>query len=212
VSDDPVSDEESSDEESSDDSSGGISEAGRPVRILFVCTANRVRSPLAEVVLRAHAERMALPVEARSAGELEDGLPASDEMVWAAKRLGHDLSGHLSTRLTDELVRWPDLIVTMTGMQVVDLVGVAVDLMPRTITLREWAQASDEHPLSDWTPQGVTDWVAPLTQRSINDLLSGQHDVEDPIGRPRRHFRRTAREIHELLAICLRVTESSAAS
>jgi protein-tyrosine-phosphatase len=194
------------------DGADGGNEANRAVRILFVCTANRVRSPFAEAVMRTHAQRMALPVEVRSAGELQEGLPATDEMVWAAKRLGHDLTGHLSTRLSDELVRWPDLIVTMTGMQVVDLVGVAVDLMPRTITLREWAQATEDHPLSDWTPQGVTDWVAPMTQRPINDLLSGQHDVEDPIGRPRRHFRRTAQEIDNLLATCLQVTESSGAS
>jgi protein-tyrosine-phosphatase len=84
-------------------------------RLLFVCTGNTCRSPLAEVITRrALAERGWGGVEVRSAGvATHAGLPASEGALRSGARHGLDLSGHRTNALTPELVEWADLILTM---------------------------------------------------------------------------------------------------
>lgn len=84
-------------------------------RILFVCTGNTCRSPLAEAIARREAARSSLEGwEWRSAGTLAvSGGPASAGAREAAR--SHDLSleEHRSRPLTAELVEWADLVVCM---------------------------------------------------------------------------------------------------
>lgn len=84
-------------------------------RILFVCTGNTCRSPMAAAIARAAMESRGWShVEVRSAGvSAVDGLPASGGAVRAAGSRGIDLAGHQSSFLTEALVRWADLILTM---------------------------------------------------------------------------------------------------
>lgn len=187
--------------EPASESPGSASGAtGRP-RFLFVCTANRVRSPLAAAVARRHLQRLGIDAQVRSAGFLQSGLAADTEMVAVADKLGLDLRDHLSTSLDVELLEGSDVIVAMTGEHVLDLVGISPDCRPRTLTLREWAAASEAgHPVRGWERAELRRWAAEVTERSLGLLLSGELDVADPVGRPRRHYRRTATEIEALLA------------
>lgn len=173
------------------------------VRLLFTCTANRVRSPFAAALARRTVESADLPVLIRSAGQLDSGRRAMDDMVDAARRVGVDLTSHRSTQLTAELVEDCDLIVTMAGQHVVDMAGLTPAAASRTVTLKEWAAATESgRPLTEWTRDAVARWAARTTQRRLDVLLSGELDVEDPIGRSRRHYRKAATEIEELLALC----------
>lgn len=85
-------------------------------RVLFVCSGNTCRSPLAErLTLRAAAGRGFDEMEVRSAGTFAGrGAPASSGAVLAARRRDLDLSGHRSTPLGPDLVEWADLVVAMT--------------------------------------------------------------------------------------------------
>jgi protein-tyrosine-phosphatase len=89
--------------------------AQRPLRLLFVCSGNTCRSPLAEVIaLRAGTEKGTQEMEVRSAGtSTTAGLDASDGALRAAKRHGLSLESHSSTPLSREAVDWADLILTM---------------------------------------------------------------------------------------------------
>lgn len=85
--------------------------------VLFVCTGNLCRSPMAAALLRA---RLAQDPARRdwqvlSAGVwTEDGLPASSGAVAAMAERGVDLGGHRSRRVTERLVQEADLILGMT--------------------------------------------------------------------------------------------------
>ncbi len=84
-------------------------------RILFVCTGNICRSPLAEALLkRALHERSVEEVSVESAGTgAWDGAPASEGAYLVALERGLDLSGHRARLLTRELVEDAAMILTM---------------------------------------------------------------------------------------------------
>ena len=85
--------------------------------VLFVCTGNTCRSPMAEAMLRqALAARGLDQVTVSSAGTgAWDGAPVSEGAYLVGLENGLDLSGHRARLLTRELVRGADLILVMSG-------------------------------------------------------------------------------------------------
>lgn len=84
-------------------------------RVLFVCTGNICRSPLAEVLLRREIESRGLDdLEVMSAGTgAWDGAPASEGAYLVALEHGLDLSSHRARLLAREQVQQADLVLTM---------------------------------------------------------------------------------------------------
>jgi protein-tyrosine phosphatase len=83
--------------------------------VLFVCTANMCRSPLAQAIAAERAERRGLhELRFESAGRKTlDGRSATDDAVAVAREHGLDLGGHRSRLLTSELVGQADLVVAL---------------------------------------------------------------------------------------------------
>lgn len=98
-----------------------------PMRVLFVCTGNTCRSPIAEILAKEAAELRGLDgVEFRSAGVHTDpGLSASKGALDVAKTHGLSLEHHASSVLTQELVEWAQWVFSMGPghLQVVELMG-----------------------------------------------------------------------------------------
>ena len=84
-------------------------------RILFVCTGNTCRSPLAEGIARKIlSESQRSDVEAASAGtDAWDGGAATDEALLVGIERGLDIGTHKSRKLTREIVRDANLILAM---------------------------------------------------------------------------------------------------
>lgn len=87
-----------------------------------MCSGNTCRSPLAEVLARAEAQRLGLSeVESRSAGTFAwPGQPAAVNGTLVARDHGLDLSGHASAQLDFELLAWADLTLGMTSGHVAE--------------------------------------------------------------------------------------------
>jgi protein-tyrosine-phosphatase len=88
---------------------------GTTYNILFVCTGNTCRSPMALALARDAVARRGLPnVALASAGiAAAAGEPAADNARAAVAELGLNLDEHRATQLTVEQVRWADLILAM---------------------------------------------------------------------------------------------------
>lgn len=85
-----------------------------PHRLLFVCTANICRSPMAEALALMYAEDRNWWVEAKSAGTAAmTGQPAAPNSQKAIREVGGNLDAHQSQPVTDELVAWADRILVM---------------------------------------------------------------------------------------------------
>lgn len=85
------------------------------MRVLFVCTGNTCRSPMAAgIARRLAAARGLTDVEFASAGTgAAADTPATDGALLVSMEQGVDLAGHRSRPLTPDLVAQSDLILTM---------------------------------------------------------------------------------------------------
>ncbi|HUQ18559.1 MAG TPA: low molecular weight protein arginine phosphatase, partial [Gemmatimonadaceae bacterium] len=86
------------------------------MRILFVCSGNTCRSPLAEAIARRMlAETGREDVIVESAGTSAwDGSPASDGAILIGVERNLDLAQHRARRLTPEMVEASDLVFVMS--------------------------------------------------------------------------------------------------
>lgn len=88
---------------------------GTTYNLLFVCSGNTCRSPMAEAIARGSLEERGWThVDVRSAGTgAVPGMMASPEAVEVAREHGLELARHASQPLTAELIDWADLVLVM---------------------------------------------------------------------------------------------------
>jgi RpiB/LacA/LacB family sugar-phosphate isomerase len=106
--------------------------------ILFICTGNVCRSPMAEAMFR-HAVRGRGEFRIFSAGlGAVDGQPPTPHSVRAMRELGVDISAQRSRMLTADLVRSADIILGMTHSHADTIALLYPAAAEKTFLLREF--------------------------------------------------------------------------
>ena len=119
------------------------------MQLLFVCTGNTCRSPLAEGIARAYIAQRQIPdLYVQSAGTSAwPGSPASDGSLLVAIEHDIDLSGHRAQALTAPLVAASDLILTMGPSHLEH--AEAMGGRGRSWMLSAFVDAAQARPISD---------------------------------------------------------------
>ncbi len=119
--------------------------------ILFVCTGNVCRSPMAEGIFRQVVEGREDYVALSAGLGAMDGLPPTPHAVEALKEMGIDISGLRSRPLTAELVRQADYIFCMTHSHIDMVTALYPQAAEKTFLLREFDERPDtcEKDISD---------------------------------------------------------------
>ncbi len=128
--------------------------------ILFVCTGNICRSPMAEGLFRHAIRGRGEEYRVLSAGVgAVDGQPPSAHAVRALKELNIDISRQRSRMLTAELVNHADYIFGMTHGHVDAVTLLYPQASEKTFLLREFDETLD------------------IYEKDISDPIGGSYDI-----------------------------------
>ncbi|MGH8248739.1 MAG: RpiB/LacA/LacB family sugar-phosphate isomerase, partial [Gammaproteobacteria bacterium] len=151
--------------------------------VLFVCTGNVCRSPMAEGLFR-HAVKGRGEYRVLSAGVgAVDGLPPSEHAVRALRELGIDISQLRSRMLSADVVRQADYIFGMTHSHVDAILLLYPQAAEKTFLLREFDETLD----------------------------SFENDIPDPIGGTIEVYHNCRDQIEQGIASMLKFIEQTSA-
>ncbi|HHY79002.1 MAG TPA: ribose 5-phosphate isomerase B [Thermoanaerobacter sp.] len=140
------------------------------MKVLFVCTGNTCRSPMAEGLFNDKAKAFGKDFEAKSAGVFApEGFPASQEAIEVLKQdYNIDISNHRSKSLRRQDLEEADLILAMSNSHKQSILSKYPEYSNKVFTIKEFVGLEGE--------------------------------VKDPYGMPIEVYRETARELEDLIS------------
>lgn len=177
------------------------------MRILFVCTGNTCRSPMAEGMLRKLARDRGLDVQVRSAGVAAMKGASISRHAEAILRDRGITDAFESTPIDAELTDWADLVLTLTQGHKRQVIHTFPDAADKIFTLKEYVEddAALLANLEEFRRLAAerelaralgSEWSAEQ-QRRLDELQRRlpAYDISDPFGGSRADYDRAAAEI-----------------
>jgi low molecular weight protein-tyrosine phosphatase len=161
-----------------------------PFTVLFVCTGNICRSPLAERLGRSVLDGAtgASAVRLHSAGvRAVVGSGMHPDSARALQRYGVEAADFVARRLQEHMVTEADLVLTMTAEHRQQVLERSPRALGRTFTLREAADltllvGAGAAPGGADGVDRVRAWVRALAGSRSRRRGAGHDDVRDPVG------------------------------
>lgn len=175
---------------------------GGVLHVLFVCTGNICRSPIAERLTVAYVERRNFEnFRVSSAGtHAMAGHPIHPYAVRAIEEQGGDTSQFAARQLTPTIAADADLVVTMTEAHRGYVLKLAPRQLHKTFTLHETARLVTECNARN---------VAHLSPFRARLTGQGSSDILDPMGRDEAFFATVTKQIAQLLPPVLELCKSN---
>lgn len=137
------------------------------MNILFVCTGNTCRSPMAEVILQNLAPNFNVQSAGIYASEGQDMNPQAQEVL-----LNHQLaSTHQSKQVTVDLMAWADYVFTMTATHKVMLEISFPEATEKVFTLKEFVKKDQDMSVDVVDPFGQSLDVYAATFAELTSLI-----------------------------------------
>lgn len=137
------------------------------MRIIFVCTGNTCRSPMAEGILKDLAMKNNLDINIKSVGTYAaDNTNAAKFAIQAMKDIDIDISNHKSGQVNSELLDETDLVLTMSNSHKESILSQYPLIKDKVFLLNEYAFGISK-------------------------------DIEDPFGGPLMYYEKARDEIYK---------------
>jgi protein-tyrosine-phosphatase len=169
--------------------------------VLFVCTANIVRSPIAAALLESQLRDTDPQVVVVSAGLRETDAVMDEGALRVLERHGVDVRRHHSRSIDTAMVGDATLILGLEREHVREAVLLDPSVWPRTFTLKEIVRRGEA--VGARQPgESISQWIARVHgDRAQRDLLGADlsDDVADPYGGPPGEYEDAVEEIDDLV-------------
>lgn len=158
------------------------------MNILFVCTGNTCRSPMAEGILKSllkenNMGNININIDVSSAGiSAFEGEEANEKAIYTLKNKGIDIKSHKSRQLTKEIINSSDLILTMTNSHKNMILSIMPEHSKKVFTIKEYVYINN------------------------GEELAGKNlDIADPYGLNYNDYEKCAEEIEKNLKDIIKV-------
>lgn len=151
-------------------------DAALKFNVLFVCSGNTCRSPMAEALLRARGGPVHAAVRSAGTSAIE-GLGAAVHAQQVVREHGGSLEGHLTALLDQAALDWADLVLVMEYKHYETVLQIDPEAVVKTFLLREFRRKAKDTAVPDPVGQGI-DAYRLAARRMLPELKAVARDIE----------------------------------